>query len=102
MKKDLLGLLDGRETFVIDKAGTILLAYNNQARHLLLPCSPSVCFVCTAGSLPFTVLVLYSTYLHAHHCRGRCSCRMAYRTMNCVPSCTICVELYLPRSPVFY
>lgn len=30
VKKDLLGLLNGRETFVIDKDGTILLKYNNQ------------------------------------------------------------------------
>mmetsp|Transcript_10157 Transcript_10157/g.30500 ORF Transcript_10157/g.30500 Transcript_10157/m.30500 type:complete len:195 (+) Transcript_10157:102-686(+) len=30
VKKDLLGLLNGRETFVIGKDGTVLLKYNNQ------------------------------------------------------------------------
>lgn len=30
VKKDLLGLLDGRETYVIGKDGTIKLVYNNQ------------------------------------------------------------------------
>lgn len=33
VKKDLLGLLDGRETFVIGKDGTVLLKYNNQVCH---------------------------------------------------------------------
>lgn len=36
VKKDLLGLLDGRETFVIGKDGTVLLKYNNQVRSIRL------------------------------------------------------------------
>ena len=32
---DLLGLLPGRETFVIDKAGKVVLAFNNQVRATL-------------------------------------------------------------------
>ncbi len=31
---DFLGLLPGRETFVIDKKGKVVLAFNNQARSL--------------------------------------------------------------------
>jgi hypothetical protein len=50
---DFLGLLPGRETFVIDKKGKVVLAFNNQARSLLtsLPAptglkqmTPTACF----------------------------------------------------------
>ena len=95
VKKDLLGLLDGRETFVIDKDGTILLAYNNQASHLLLPCLSSMCCVCIAGSMHFTSLLLYHRCLHMHHCiSGQCNCCPDVR---CVPSFVLFAELYAPR-----
>ena len=45
IKSDWLGMLPGRQTYVIDKAGKVVLSFNDQVGNLTAPKVWSLCFL---------------------------------------------------------